>query len=71
MIKSDYIIDYIIGLFNDKQIENLNNFVYKEKDSCFYDEILSYDSIIINHSTVSTRYNRKNIGSLLIFERKI
>lgn len=52
---------------NIDQIEQLDNIMYKKKDSCFYDEILSYDSILINHLTVSSNYNRLSVGSLIIF----
>lgn len=53
---------------SDFQIEQLNNLLYKKEDSCFYHEIKSYDSFIINESTISTNYYRSNTGNLIIFD---
>lgn len=61
---------YSLEYLNDLQIEQLNNLLYKHPDSCFYEEIKSYDSIMINQHTVSTNYNLNNIGNLFIFDSK-
>lgn len=60
---------YTWDFLNEKQIEQLDNLLYKKPDSCFYDEIKSYDSIIINEFTLSSNYPIKTTGNLFILDR--
>ena len=53
---------------NSQQIDQLDNLLYKKPDSCFYDEIKSYDSILINQYTLSSNYSLKEMGILFIFD---
>lgn len=59
---------YTWDFLNEKQIEQLDNLMYKKPDSCFYDEIKSYDSIIINDLTLSSNYPVKTTGNLFILD---
>lgn len=65
MIK-EYNLDYL----NNEQIKQLNNLLYKLPDSCFYEEIKSYDSLFINSNTVSTKYSVKTTGNLFILNNE-
>ena len=53
---------------NDIQADQLDNLLYKKPDSCFYDEIKSYDSLLINEFTVSSNHSIKTTGNLFIFD---
>ena len=48
----------------------MDNLLFKLPDSCFYDEVLSYDSLFFNINTISTKYPIRSTGNLFVFHQE-